>query len=182
MSLRARFQPAPSAAPPVEERESAAAAKLAGLRGKGRIASAPKAAKAASKVLRPLLAKSAGIGFSELKRRWAELVGEPFASKSAPHALTAGVLTLAAPSSLAPFLAHQTDLILERLKLAGAKVHTIRIEQRSAPPPKGGGNVRRLRRHLSEADESALAQQLDRIGDPSLKSALLRLGRAVKTR
>jgi hypothetical protein len=179
MSLRARFQPAPATGPAPEEAESRAAATLASLRGRVRIQGAPKAAKAAAAVLRPLMAKTGGLGFSELKRRWAELVGEPFASKAAPHALAGGLLTLHAASSIAPFLAHQTDLILERLRLAGAKVSAIRIEQR-AFSAKPAANVRRLRRDLSSAEETALAQDLDRIGDPSLRSALMRLGRAVK--
>jgi hypothetical protein len=180
MSLRARFQPAPSAPGQLtDDAESHAAAMLARMRGRGRAPPAPKAAKAAASVLRPLLGKSGGVGFSELRRRWAELVGEPFASKAVPHGFAGGVLTLHAAGSIAPFLLHQTDLIMERLRLAGVKVSAVRIEQR-AMTAKPGGNVRRLKGALPAGEETALAQQLDRIGDPSLKSALMRLGRAVK--
>ena len=42
------------------------------------------------------------------------------------------------------------------------------------------GNVAPIRKPLSAADEAALTQALDHVGDPGLKSALLRLGRAVK--
>jgi hypothetical protein len=86
---------------------------------------------------------------------------------------------LHAASSIAPFLAHQTDLIMERLRLAGVKVSAVRIEQR-AIAAKTGRNVRRIKGALSAGEETALAQGLDRIGDPGLKSALMRLGRAVK--
>jgi hypothetical protein len=37
-----------------------------------------------------------------------------------------------------------------------------------------------LERELTAAEEAALAQALDPVGDPGLKSALMRLGRAVK--
>jgi len=114
-----------------------------------------------------------------LKRRWDEIVGAPYANKTYPEKLSAGALTLRASSALAPFLQQQTPLILERLKLAGAKVKTIRIEQRSAAPaPKA--NIGRLKRPLTPEEDAALAQSLDRVGDDALRSALLRLGRAVK--
>jgi hypothetical protein len=178
MSLRARFTPAPSA-PSAEEAESRAAALLAQMRGRAGWSGAPKAANAAAKVVRPLLSKSAGVGFSELKRRWAEFVGEPFGSKAEPVSLARGVVTVRAPSSIAPFLQHQEGLVLERLRLAGVKAEGLRIEQR-ALMARSASKPRPSRRALSPAEESALAQELDRIGDDGLKSALLRLGRAVK--
>ena len=90
----------------------------------------------------------------------------------------AGVLTLRAPGALAPFLQQQAPLLIERLKLAGAKVKSVRIEQRAAARP--AGNVAAIKKPLSAAEETALAKALDHVGDPALKSALLRLGRAVK--
>jgi hypothetical protein len=70
-------------------------------------------------------------------------------------------------------------LLLERLRVAGAKVKSVRIEQRSAAPLRPA-NVASLKRALDANDEAALAQALDPVADPGLKSALLRLGRAVK--
>ena len=177
VSLRDRLQP-PAPKPAQDQLEKAAAQALVQQRGRQTIAVAPKAGKAAAALLRPLLPMT-GLGLNELKRRWDEIVGAPYANKTYPEKLSAGVLTLRASSALAPFLQQQTPLILERLKLAGAKVKTIRIEQRSAAPaPKA--NVGRLKRPLTPEEDAALAQSLDHVGDDALRSALLRLGRAVK--
>jgi hypothetical protein len=94
--------------------------------------------------------------------------------------LAGGVLTLHVPSALAPFLQQQAPLLVERLKVAGAKVKSVRIDQRAPAAPKPAANVRPLQKPLSGAEEAALAQTLDPVGDAGLKSALLRLGRAVK--
>jgi hypothetical protein len=140
-------------------------------------APAPRAGKALANILKPLLRES-GLGLQDLKRRWAELAGESFA-RAAPEKLTAGVLTLRAPSALAPFLQQQSPLLIERLRLAGAKIKAVRIEQRAAAPI-AKPNLRPLKAPLSAAEEAALAQALDPVADPGLKSALLRLGRAVR--
>lgn len=176
MSLRDRFRPAsPVAADPRAEARAAKA--LSAKRGRGAIAPPPAAGKAVTAVLRPFL-KETGVGLNELKRRWAEIAGESF-SRAAPEKLAAGTLTLKVPGALAPFLQTQTPLLIERLKTAGVKVKTIRIEQRTAAAPKST-NVRPLKRALTPVEETALAQALDPVGDPSLKSALMRLGRAVR--
>src|SRR5215510_3238067 len=105
MSLRHRFRPdAPQAADP--QAEARAATALKSKRGRMSIAPAPSAGKAVTAVLKPLL-KETGLGLGELKRRWADLAGESF-SRAAPEKLSAGVLTLRAPSALAPFLQSQT--------------------------------------------------------------------------
>lgn len=180
MSLRDRFRPAkdsfygPAADAPNEGR---AARELAAKRGKAVIAPPPNASKAMIAVVRPLL-KGAGLGINELKRNWAEIAGDSFA-RATPERLVAGVLTLKVPGALAPFLQQQTPLLLERLKTAGAKIKSIKIEQRTAAPPKQT-NVAPLKRVLCPAEEAALAQALDPVADPGLKSALMRLGRAVK--
>ena len=175
MSLRERFRPATAEAcdPKAETRASQA---LSGKRGRGSIAPAPRAGKAVAALLKPLL-KETGMGLNELKRRWVEVAGESF-SRATPEKLAGGVLTLRAPSALAPFLQQQTPLLVERLKVAGAKVKSVRIEQRSGSAP--AGNVRPLQKApLNASEEAALAQALDPVGDPGLKSALMRLGRAV---
>jgi hypothetical protein len=136
----------------------------------------PAAGKAVTAVLKPLL-KESGLGLNELKRRWADVAGESF-SRVEPVKLAAGVLTLRVPGALAPFIEMQSPLLIDRLKVAGAKIKSIRIEQRTAAPKKP--NIRPLQRALSSVEEAALAQTLDPVGDPSLKSALMRLGRAVK--
>lgn len=176
MSLRDRFRPAdPVVADP--RAEARASQVLSARRGRSAMAPAPSAGKAVTAILKPLL-KETGVGINELKRRWTEIAGESF-SRATPEKLAAGVLTLKVPGALAPFLQTQTPLLIERLKVAGAKVKSIRIEQRTAAAPKTT-NVRPLKRALTPVEEAALAQTLDPVGDPSLKSALMRLGRAVK--
>jgi len=176
MSLRDRFRPA--TAPAFDAHAEARAAKaLAGKRGRGTIAPAPSAGKAVTALLKPLL-KETGVGLNELKRRWTEVAGESF-SRSDPIKLAGGVLTLKVPGALAPFLQTQTPLLIERLRVAGAKVKQVRIEQRTAAVPRQA-NLSKLERPLTGAEEAALAQALDPVGDPGLKSALMRLGRAVK--
>ncbi|MGE0743152.1 MAG: DciA family protein [Hyphomonadaceae bacterium] len=180
MSLRDRFRPADGAFAPAEaadRAEARAASALTGKRGRMGIAPPPPATKAVSALLRPLM-RETGMGLNELKRRWAEVAGESFA-RATPEKLAAGVLTLKAPGALAPFLQQQAPLLIERLKVAGAKVKSVRIEQRTAAAQKNP-NVRPLKRALTTAEEAALKQALDPVGDDGLKSALMRLGRAVK--
>lgn len=175
MSLRDRFRPS-APTPPVHDSEARAAQSLAAKRGRRPIAPAPSAGKAVAGVLRPLL-RDTGLGLNEMKRRWRDIAGESFA-RATLEKLTSGVLTLRAPGALAPFLQQQAPLLVERLRLAGAKVTSIRLEQRAAAP--APANLRPIKRALNPAEEAALAQALDPVGDPGLKSALMRLGRAVR--
>ncbi len=180
MSLRARFQPSPS---PLDagRAEAAAAAALAARRGRAPSKPAPRAGLAVSRVLKPLFSNKAGVGISEIKRRWAEIVGEPFASKAEPLGLRGGVLRLAAASSIAPFLQHQNSLILERLRIAGVAASEIRIEHRVAVR-KAGVALRAPKATLTPIEEAGLRAQFAGIDDPVLMGALLRLGRAVSAR
>jgi hypothetical protein len=176
MSLRDRFRPAaePAADPAAETR---AARTLAQRRGRMSISPAPAAGKTVAALLKPLM-RETGMGLNDMKRCWRDIAGESFA-RATPERLSAGVLTLSAPSALAPFLQQQAPLLIERLRLAGAKVKTVRIEQRAVAPARQA-NVASFKRALDESEEAALAQALDPVADPGLKSALLRLGRAVK--
>jgi hypothetical protein len=177
MSLRERFRTAP--APPSDpSAETRAAQALSRQRGRTSYASAPKAGKAAAAVLKPLIPHNS-LGLGEMKRRWAEIVGDSFA-RATPEKLSAGVLVLQAPGALAPFLQQQAPLLIERLRLAGASVKAVRIEQRRAPLRPA--NVRRPKAPLTPVEEAALERSLDPVADPGLKSALLRLGRAVRQR
>lgn len=176
MSLSRRLRPPPPS-PEARAREAQAAAALAAQRGRQSLPPAPRAAKAVAAVLRPFRAQT-GLGLSELKRRWDEIAGAPYAGKTRPEKLAGGVLTLFAPAALAPFLQQQSPLLIERLRLAGAKITQVRLEHRALV--RRPANVRALQKRLAEADEAALAQALDRVGDADLKSALMRLGRAVK--
>ncbi len=174
MTLRERFRPG-AVAPGLDEAKASRA--LGAVRGRSVIAPPPRAGKAVTAALRPLL-KETGLGLGELKRRWADIAGESFA-RATPEKLVAGTLVLKAPGALAPFLQQQAPLLIERLRVAGAKIKSVRIEQR-AIAVRPAANVAPLKRALTQAEETALAQALDPVGDPGLKSALMRLGRAVK--
>ena len=176
MSLRARLR-LELQAPAADARAEANAAQALGARrGRSAIAAPPRAAKSITALIRPF-AKNAGLGLAELQRRWAEIAGRSFA-RATPEKLAGGVLTLRAPSALAPLLQAQSALLLEVLRTAGVKVKSIRIEQRAAR--RSEANVAPLKRAVSAEEEAVLAQALDHVGDPALKSALMRLGRAVK--
>lgn len=175
MSLRDRFRPA--SAPTADSKaETRAAQALAGKRGRAPIAPAPSAGRSVTAVLKPFL-KESGMGLNELKRRWAEVAGDSFA-KATPIKLAGGVLTLQVSSAQAPLFSHASGLLISRLATAGAKVKSVRLEQRTASASKG--NIRPLRKPLTATEEAALAQTLDPVGDPGLRSALMRLGRAVR--
>lgn len=181
MSLRDRFRAAEEIflAPETCPSEAQAAQALAAKRGRMSVAAPPNASKAMTALLRPLL-KETGLGLNEMKRRWPEIAGEAFV-RATPVKLAAGTLTIHVPSALAPFLQQQAPLLLERLRVAGAKVKAIRVDHRApAGPTRPPANVRPLQKPLNPAEEAALAQALDPACDPGLRSALLRLGRAVK--
>lgn len=174
--LREKFRPAPApAADP--QAETRAAEALNGQRGRGSWSGPPRAGKAAAKVLKPLIPQG-GMGLNELRRRWADIAGDSF-SRATPEKLVAGNLTLRVPGALAPFLQQQVPLLIERLKMAGAQIKAVKIEQRTAPA-RAAANVRRLKQPLTPVEETALSKTLDPVVDPGLKSALMRLGRAVK--
>ncbi|OQW56250.1 MAG: hypothetical protein A4S17_05115 [Proteobacteria bacterium HN_bin10] len=181
MSLRDRFRAAEEIvlAGPRAPSEAEASQALSAKRGRMTVAAPPPANKAMAALLRPLL-KDSGLGLAELKRRWRDIAGEAF-SRATPTKLAGGTLTIHVPSALAPFLQQQTPLLLERLRVTGVKVKAIRVDHRAPPRPAAEpSNVRPLQTPLSPAEEAALAQTLDRAGDPGLRSALMRLGRAVK--
>ncbi|MBI1250651.1 MAG: DUF721 domain-containing protein [Alphaproteobacteria bacterium] len=174
MSLADRLRPQ-SAAP--EQHEERALLALAQMRGRGQRRPPPKAAASAMSIIKPLL-KDGGMGLSELKRRWPEIVGESLAKATAPDKLRAGALTIRTPGAMAPFVQHQIPLIIERCALAGAAVKKVTLTQ-AAPPPPAQPNVGKPRA-LTLDEEEALARGVDRIEYAGLRRALLRLGRAVQ--
>ncbi len=181
MSLRDRFRAAEDAflAPKAGPSEAQASQALSAKRGRMSVAPPPSANKSIAALLRPIL-KETGLGLNEMKRHWRDIAGEAF-SRATPVKLAGGTLTIHVPSALAPFLQQQTPLLLERLRVAGGKVKAIRVDHRApAGPARQPANVRPLQKPLTSAEEAALAQTLDPACDPGLRSALMRLGRAVK--
>jgi hypothetical protein len=180
--LRTLARRAPSAAARDEvgaAQEACAAALLAARRGRKPIQPAPTASRHLTGILRSMPNK-AEVGVKELKRRWAEIVGERLANGTEPEKIgTGGVLTVRVSGALAPFVQHQATLIVERCRLAGAKVKRIAIRQ-GTPPVKIVENVRPLVRPLTRDEEAELEASLAMIEAPRLKAALSRLGRAVR--
>ncbi len=157
-------------------REAVAARVLERRRGRAPVAGPPQAGAVAAGVLSPLL-RDAGIGLTDLKRHWAEIVGERLAGLTLPEKLAAGVLTVRAHASAAPFVQHQSALILERARLSGAQLTALAIRQGAIP--RAASNVAAVTAPLSAEEESVLAAALAGVADGALKAALLRLGRAI---
>jgi hypothetical protein len=172
------FQKAAPARVAVSAAEEAhAAALLDSRRGRKSIQPAPTASRHVAGILRSL-PNAGAVGVNELKRRWIEIVGERLAQGTEPEKLAAGVLTVRVPGAIAPFVQHQAPLIIERCKLAGAKVKSLSIRQ-GQPPTKMAANVRPLGRPLTADQEARLEASLRAIEAPRLRAALSRLGRAV---
>ena len=154
--------------------EARAAAILEAHRGRKPIQPPPSASRFLSPLIKPLLAK-AGVGLSELKRNWAEIVGAQFA-QTAPEKLTGKTLTIRAPSAFAAFVQHHEALILERCRTAGAKVEKLLIRHGSIATLKPESAVP-LRTHA----EAGPGPDLEGVASPALRAALERLGRAVRS-
>ena len=182
MALADRFLPQrPSGRPQAvdPEAEARAMAELAAMRGREVRKPPPRAAMGAMAVLRPLL-KGGPVGLSELKRRWPEIVGEKLAKATAPEKLSGGTLTIRTPGAMAPFIQHQIPLIIDRCSLAGADIKSVSL-MHAALPVRAAPSVSKPRA-LTRDEEAALAQSVSAIEDAGLRRALLRLGRAIKTR
>lgn len=179
--LSARPEAVRIAAVETPDLEARASALLEARRGRAAIKAPPQAGAVAARILKPLI-PAGSKSLAEIKRQWPEIVGEKLAALTAPDKLTKGpdgaVLTLTVAGSAAPFVQHQTPLIMERLKLAGAAVIAVTMKQ-GALPAKQKPNVRPLTVPLSAEAEKALKSALEPIDDDRLKAALLRLGRAV---
>lgn len=180
--------PIPKPEGPVDPRlEAAALEALSRQRGKAVSKGGPPQAGAlAAAIMRAKIApKQTGKSVAELKRQWRDIVGEKLAQMTEPEKISRGAngntLTIRVAGPAAPFVQHQSALILERCNLAGAGVKGLSIKQ-GAISRKSSANVRPLSAPLSAEDERLLALSLEAIGSPALKAALTRLGRAVGQR
>jgi hypothetical protein len=152
---------------------------LENTRGRGAIPAPPLASALANSVLAPLL-KDAGASLGHLQRHWADIVGERLAGLTAPEKLSGPTLTVRAHSSAAPFVQHQSKLILERANLAGARITALAIRQ--GAPPARKANIGPLVKPLTPEEEQAVAAALGQFSPGRLRDALMRLGRAVAAR
>jgi hypothetical protein len=174
--------PSPSQYARVSARHEALAAEALERAPRARTAIAPpkNAAAYAKSVLAPLL-KDKGVSLSDLARHWPEIVGERLAGLTAPEKLSGGTLTVRAHSSAAPFVQHQSRLIIERANLAGANLTTLAIKH-GAPAARKAANIAPLAKPLTAEEEAAIAAALRGFADGRLRDALMRLGKAVAAR
>lgn len=169
---------------PVDARlEAAALAALSQTRGKAVWKGGPPRAGAlAAAIVRAKVPPKTGKTLLELKRQWRDIVGDKLAGMTEPEKIARGpagkTLTVKVAGPAAPFVQHQANLIMERCNLAGADIKGVTIKQ-GVITKKSVSNVRPLSAPLSADEERILAQSLDAIGSPTLKAALMRLGRAV---
>lgn len=167
--------------------EEAAIRALETRRGKAvRTSGPPQAGALATRIMRPLIKGGhSGKSLDEIKRQWRDIVGEKLAQMTEPEKLTSSaagrVLTIKVAGPAAPFVQHQTPLLLERCNLAGADLTRLTIKQGVIARP-SSGNVRPLSAPLSADEERLLLASLQDIGNPRLKAALLKLGRQVGQR
>jgi len=127
-------------------------------------------------------------GFAEarLLLDWASIVGEALARHTVPERLArprgegGGVLHVRVAGAFALELQHQEPAVVERINahFGHAAVSRLKLTQ-GLPAP--AVRPRRRKRALGAAGEAELNRTVERIGDPRLKEALARLGRAILT-
>jgi len=123
-----------------------------------------------------------GFGQIELVTRWSEIAGAGLAEHCFPYRLSAGgasgaILTLIADDRAALELQHQTPKVIDKInayfgRAAVGKIKVVAGE--ISHPPK----TRPRARVLSAGEEAELQRHLGGVEDPSLREALLRLGRS----
>jgi Dna[CI] antecedent, DciA len=100
---------------------------------------------------------------------WQRAVGARLAQKAFPERLSEGVLTVRVPSSTwAQELSLLSDVVLERLQVAGHRVQRMRF-QVHAMQPTPERPVTTVRR---EELPAPLQASIDRVEDPELRSAI----------
>lgn len=132
-------------------------------------------------------ARRRGFAQASLLAEWPQIVGAALASRCqplrvdyAPGRRRGGTLLLQAGGGAALELQHAAPQIVERVNVyfGFPAVRQLRLLQMPLPPPPRRP-VPRLRA-LGGAEEAALAQAVDAVGDEELRASLLRLGRALK--
>ena len=151
--------------------ERAAAREYRGLRAVG---------VAVSKITVPIIARRGGGILVRLKSEWLAIAGPDWAEMSWPTALGRdGVLKLRATPGVALELQHRAPLLIERINLFFGRSVVTRTVLMQGPLPLRPPPSKPLICPLSEGEAKLLDRRLSEIGDPNLRAALTRLGRAV---
>ncbi len=146
-------------------------------RGKPQYRHAPSASRAANKILRPLSRKF-GPGVSSLRTQWAEIIGERWAVLSKPTAVRgtkgAKILYIDAKGPAAAMLQADSANILNKVNqfLGAGAIHKIIVKQ-------GRIHVNTTKPVSNEATKPKPNQSET---EQSLKSALDKLGKSIKSR
>ncbi|MEM7663549.1 MAG: DciA family protein [Pseudomonadota bacterium] len=165
---------------PIEE--AMARAKLRQQRGKPVRRKRPPIGADARRILRKHASKGGGSSLSKLQTNWTHIVGEDIARICFPMKLTGTkvgrTLTLRVIPAAAAIIQHQEETVRERISVAaGGNVTRLKLEQGTLPGQKPVPN--KQRRRLTDAEEADLQDRVANIESPSLKAAIVALGRAV---
>ena len=135
---------------------------------------------AVSKITVPIIARRGGGILVRLKSEWLAIAGPDWAEMSWPTALGRdGVLKLRATPGVALELQHRAPLLIERINLFFGRSVVTRTVLMQGPLPLRPPPSKPLICPLSEGEAKLLDRRLSEIGDPNLRAALTRLGRAV---
>jgi hypothetical protein len=138
------------------------------------------AATVAAQIARPIVAKHGGGVLARLKSEWAAIVGPELAGSAWPEALARGgtlKLRIAPTSALA--IQHSAAIVVERINLFFGREAVTRLALVQGPLPLQAAPGRTIPRPLAAGEADTLGRQLETVGDPQLREALDRLGRAV---
>lgn len=152
------------------------------LRGRGGLR--PVAA-AMTKVTGPILGKR-GLGEAQILTEWPSIMGAELADQTAPEKLSFppgerrhGTLRLRVAPGAAIAIQHREPQIIERINSFFGYPAVARLAIIQAPLKKRGPAVPPAPRPLRPDERARLDGRLAAVGDPDLRAALDRLGRAV---
>jgi hypothetical protein len=153
-----------------------------GTRGRGGLR--PVAA-ALTKVTGPILGKR-GLGEAQIRTEWPSIMGPELADQTAPEKLSFppgerrhGTLRLRVAPGAATAIQHREPRIIERINAFFGYPAVARLVLIQAPLKKRGPVVPPAPRPLRPEERARLDGRLAAVGDPDLRAALDRLGRAV---
>jgi hypothetical protein len=134
-----------------------------------------------ARVVGPVVAKHGGGILARLKSDWTAIVGADLAAACWPEALgRGGTLKLRVTPMKALEIQHRAPLVIERINLYFGREAVARLALiQGALPLPAAAPARDTVRPLATSEATALDRQLAEIGDPELRRALDRLGRAV---
>ncbi len=160
---------------------------LAQQRGRREYQSAPQAAKAVSKIMKPLSAKF-GAGRSGLTEHWEDIVGPRFARISHPVRYLGGregrTLLISAPGPAAALITAAGQGIIDRANgyLGPGYIRHIKVVQSRIKESNLAGSRPNRTIDLTPGQTEKLKSSLEKVRDPDLKKALEKLGRSALRR